>query len=223
MQIRSPARSQFGSPASYDAMRPEGASSVAFMLSEDTSQPGQSWRVAILVRGRDGGLTEVGAVWTVPQAQGAPASRVIAYVSIAGATAYGFEAFSTTPGAEADISVCQCPYIGEAGLVASPWADREGDRYNATGGDLAAGVATVTIPSAGRALRRLWAIGVFQVGAGGHVSAPYPVGGTPPGTIIPIAPNGSINLHQGGGLVLPVSFNVNMPAGGGGWFAEWGE
>jgi len=203
-----------------------GSGSFALSIA-DQDGTATEWRVRVQVKMADAGagLVDLGAVRTVPPSKGSPPSRLVCFLSVPGAVGFmcDFTAAAATPLPAATVGFGECPYIGEMGLVASQFADRETDRYQATGGVLAAGVATVTLNPAAGLVRRVWAIGVFQVGTGGLVSAPYPMGGTPPGTIIPISPNGSLNLHPGGALVLPVSFDVNMPAGGGGWFAEWGE
>lgn len=214
-----------------DVRLERGSGSFALSLTDLGPMPPAApvlvneWRIRVQVRLPDqgAGLTDLGWIRTVPPSKGAPPSRIVAFISVPGAVGFNCDFFCSTPNAVGTVGFGECPFIGELGLVPSQFADRETDRYTATGGVLAAGVASVSLATIGGGLGRAWSICVYQVGVGGLVSAPYPYGGTSLGTVIPIAPDGALNLHPGGGLVLPITFDVNMPAGGGGWFAEWGE
>jgi hypothetical protein len=202
--------------------------SGSFALSiQDRSAVAVEWVVRVQVKMADAGagLVDLGTIHTVPPSKGSPPNRIVAFLSVPGAVAFMCDFQTATMGAQGTVGFGECPFIGEPGLVATQWALLGGDRFETTGGALAAtfnGLVTVA-PAAGLC-RRVWSLSVWQAGSGCNIS-PVQAAGLPPiAPTIPIPPAGSLNLNLAGGRVLPVQFSVGvMGAQAGGWIIEWGE
>lgn len=194
----------------------------------------QAWLITVKAEIVVGRQAVIGQVVTYPPSSGVERSRCILQASCPGAKRWTVgivradQPDLALPTVDADreavLTVAACPDLLVPGIAVMPMSGViVGERVGFWQGALAAGAQIVTLnPPLTTVSRRLVKLSIFQDGTGGTVDfhSVWLPGGLAPA--VPLPPNGSAMWDFGAGIWMPFRFDTAaMPAGGGGYIAEY--